>query len=55
MPEKTTSQEVKSTEKTNSFYIDSESKGTIKVVEHFSGNKTYSDIIKAALHREFGA
>jgi len=26
---------------------------TIKLVEHFSGNKTYSDIIRDALRREF--
>jgi len=26
---------------------------TVKVVEHFEGDSTYSDIIKAALRREF--
>jgi hypothetical protein len=39
--------------KTNEFYI-SDNRGTIKVVEHFVGNQTYTDIIKAALVREFG-
>jgi hypothetical protein len=39
--------------KTNEFYI-SDNRGTIKVVEHFTGSKTYTDIIKAALMREFG-
>ena len=40
-------------ENTNTFYISSKDKGTVKVVEHFSGNQTYDDIIKAALRREF--
>ena len=39
--------------KTNEFYI-SDNRGTIKVVEHFIGSQTYTDIIKAALVREFG-
>jgi len=51
----TITQEVQSTanNKTNEFYI-SDNRGTIKVVEHFVGNQTYTDIIKAALVREFG-
>ena len=40
-------------ENINTFYISSKDKGTVKVVEHFSGNQTYDDIIKAALRREF--
>ena len=39
--------------KTNEFYI-SDNRGTIKVVEHFTGSQTYTDIIKAAIRREFG-
>ena len=37
---------------TNTLYIKS---GTtsVKVVEHFSGDQTYTDIIKTALRREF--
>jgi len=38
--------------KTNEFTIKS-GHTTVKVVEHFEGNCTYSDIIKAALRREF--
>ena len=38
---------------TNTFYISSKDKGTVKVVEHFSGKQTYDDVIKAALRREF--
>jgi len=40
-------------ENTNTFYISNKEIGTVKVVEHFSGNQTYDDIIKAALRREF--
>ena len=40
-------------ENTNTFYIANKEIGTVKVVEHFSGNQTYDDVIKAALRREF--
>ena len=40
-------------ENTNTFYISNKEIGTVKVVEHFSGNQTYDDVIKAALRREF--
>ena len=38
--------------KTNEFTLKS-GHTTVKVVEHFEGDNTYSDIIKAALRREF--
>ena len=40
-------------ENTNTFYINNKEIGTVKVVEHFSSNQTYDDVIKAALRREF--
>ena len=40
-------------ENTNIFYIANKDIGTVKVVEHFYGNQTYDDVIKAALRREF--
>lgn len=46
------SQEVKIKENTNTLYIKS-GQTNVKIVEHFSGDQTYEDIIKAALRREF--
>jgi hypothetical protein len=37
----------------NAFKMKTEKQGTITVVEHFSGNQSYIDIIKAALRRQF--
>jgi len=53
MPEKTTSQESENNVTTKTRYIKNE-KGTLKVVEYFSGEQTYLDIIKASLRRQFG-
>ena len=55
MPENSIANETqddKNNESTNTLYIKS-GQTNVKIVEHFSGNQTYDDIIKAALRREF--
>jgi hypothetical protein len=52
MNENTDIKDVQSPVITDTMYIKS-GKTTVKVISHFSGERTYEDIIKSALKREF--